>query len=139
MPDTPLLPSRLHHGAWTTRDMARTRAFYEEVIGLPLLATWCEADRLFGKVRTYVHCFFGLADGSALAFFQFADAAELEIPRPRRAGCPVEVRHQRQQVLQGGQALVVEQDGRVLEHGGLPLGVVHEIGGQEAAVELQAT
>lgn len=78
MPDTPLLPRRLHHNAWTTRDMAATRAFYEDVIGLPLVATWCESDRLFGRVRTYVHCFFGLADGSALAFFQFADAPDAE-------------------------------------------------------------
>ena len=76
MPDTHPLPRRLHHTAWTTRDMAATRAFYEEVIGLPLIATWCESDRLFGRVRTYVHCFFGLADGGALAFFQFADALD---------------------------------------------------------------
>jgi catechol 2,3-dioxygenase-like lactoylglutathione lyase family enzyme len=52
---------------------ASYRQFYEEVIGLPLIATWSEADELFGKVRTYCHCFFGLADGGALAFFQFAD------------------------------------------------------------------
>jgi glyoxylase I family protein len=38
-----------------------------------LVATWSESDELFGKVRTYCHCFFGLADGGALAFFQFAD------------------------------------------------------------------
>ena len=67
------LPSRLHHTAYTTKDMEKTRAFYEEVIGLPLVATWSESDELFGKVRTYCHCFFGLADGGALAFFQFAD------------------------------------------------------------------
>ena len=73
MVTTQRLPSRLHHTAYTTKDMERTRAFYEEVIGLPLIATWSEADELFGKVRTYCHCFFGLADGGALAFFQFAD------------------------------------------------------------------
>src|ERR671925_352753 len=67
------LPSRLHHTAYTTRDMEKTRKFYEEVIGLPLVATWSESDELFGKMRTYCHCFFGLADGGALAFFQFAD------------------------------------------------------------------
>ena len=67
------LPSRLHHTAYTTKDMEKTRTFYEEVIGLPLAATWSESDELFGKVRTYCHCFFGLADGGALAFFQFAD------------------------------------------------------------------
>jgi len=53
--------------------MEKTRKFYEEVIGLPLVATWSESDKLFGKVRTYCHCFFGLGDGGALAFFQFAD------------------------------------------------------------------
>ena len=70
------LPSRLHHTAYTTRDMEKTRKFYEEVIGLPLVATWSESDELFGKLRTYCHCFFGLADGGALAFFQFADQSD---------------------------------------------------------------
>ena len=67
------LPSRLHHTAYVTKDMEKTRAFYEDVLGLPLTATWCETDFLFGKDRTYCHCFFGIGDGGALAFFQFAD------------------------------------------------------------------
>lgn len=67
------LPSRLHHTAYVTKDLEATRAFYEDVIGLPLSATWCETDHLFGKDRTYCHVFFDLADGSSLAFFQFAD------------------------------------------------------------------
>jgi catechol 2,3-dioxygenase-like lactoylglutathione lyase family enzyme len=33
------LPSRLHHTAYTTKDMEKTCQFYEEVIGLPLVAT----------------------------------------------------------------------------------------------------
>jgi len=66
------LPSRLHHTAYVTKDMEATRRFYEEVIGLPLIATWSESDELFGAMRTYCHCFFGLGDGGALAFFQFA-------------------------------------------------------------------
>jgi len=56
--------------------MEKTRKCYEEVIGLPLVATWSESDKVFGKVRTYCHCFFGLADGGALAFFQFADKSD---------------------------------------------------------------
>ena len=68
------LPSRLHHTAYVSKDLEATRKFYEDVIGLPLIATWCESDELFGKERTYCHCFFGLADGGALAFFQFADS-----------------------------------------------------------------
>jgi glyoxylase I family protein len=76
MATTRKLPSRLHHTAYTTKDMEKTRVFYEEVIGMPLVATWSESDELFGKVRTYCHCFFGLADGGALAFFQFADQSD---------------------------------------------------------------
>ena len=67
------LPIRLHHNAYVTRDQEKTRRFYEDIIGMPLIATWCESDELFGKVRTYCHTFFGMADGGALAFFQFAD------------------------------------------------------------------
>jgi len=67
------IPIRLHHNAYVTRDQEKTRQFYEDIIGLPLVATWCEKDELFGKERTYCHCFFGIGDGGALAFFQFAD------------------------------------------------------------------
>jgi catechol 2,3-dioxygenase-like lactoylglutathione lyase family enzyme len=67
---------RLHHNAYVAKNLEETRAFYEDIIGLPLVATWCEQDILFGKQRTYAHCFFGLQDGSALAFFQFADPAD---------------------------------------------------------------
>jgi glyoxylase I family protein len=69
-------PGRLHHTAYVTKDLEATRAFYEDVIGLPLIATYTEMDELFGKERTYCHCFFELADGSALAFFQFVDPAD---------------------------------------------------------------
>lgn len=69
-------PSRLHHTAYVSADLERTRSFYEDIIGLPLAATWCEADELFGKLRVYCHCFFELADKSCLAFFQFADPSD---------------------------------------------------------------
>src|SRR5579863_7074849 len=65
------LPMRLHHNAYVTKDQEATRKFYEEVIGLPLVATWCESDELFGKMRTYCHTFYAIGDGGALAFFQF--------------------------------------------------------------------
>ena len=66
-------PMRLHHTAYLSKDLEATRAFYEDLVGLPLIATWSEADDLFGAVRVYCHCFFGMPDGSALAFFQFAE------------------------------------------------------------------
>jgi glyoxylase I family protein len=82
------LPSRLHHTAYVTKDLAKTRAFYEDLIGLPLVATWCESDELFGELRTYCHCFFGLPDGSALAFFQFAKPRDQELFGPDLAPSP---------------------------------------------------
>jgi catechol 2,3-dioxygenase-like lactoylglutathione lyase family enzyme len=67
------IKSRLHHNAHVCRDLEAVREFYEEVIGFPLVATWCEKTDLFGKVRTYAHCFFDIGNGESLAFFQFAD------------------------------------------------------------------
>lgn len=77
------LPSRLHHTAYVTADQEATRKFYEELIGLPLVASWSETDELFGAERTYLHTFFGLADGSALAFFQFANKEDQELFGPQ--------------------------------------------------------
>ncbi len=82
------LPTRLHHNAYVTADMEATRHFYEDLIGLPLVATWCEADELFGKERVYCHCFFGLADDSALAFFQFANADDQRLFGPKMPASP---------------------------------------------------
>src|ERR1700760_2039758 len=76
------LPTRLHHNAFVTKDLEKTRQFYEDVLGIPLVATWCETDFLFGADRTYCHCFFGLDDGSALAFFQFASKEDQELFDP---------------------------------------------------------
>lgn len=82
------LPTRLHHNAYVTRDMEATRHFYEDLIGMPLVATWCEADELFGKERVYCHCFFGLSDGSALAFFQFANPEDQKLFGPQMPPSP---------------------------------------------------
>ncbi|MGH2518559.1 MAG: VOC family protein [Chloroflexota bacterium] len=68
------IPNRLHHAAWVTRDQEETRRFYEELIGLPLAATWAETrNDGAGPSHEYVHTFFTLGDGGALAFFQHAD------------------------------------------------------------------
>jgi glyoxylase I family protein len=82
------LPSRLHHTAYVTRDLEGTRKFYEEVIGLPLVATWCEVDELFGAERVYCHLFFALGDGGALAFFKFANREDEELFGPKMPPTP---------------------------------------------------
>ena len=82
------IPTRLHHNAYVTADMEATRHFYEDLVGMPLTATWCESDELFGKMRTYCHCFFGLQDGGALAFFQFADPSDQAEFGPKMPASP---------------------------------------------------
>lgn len=118
------LPTRLHHTAYVTRDMEATRKFYEDVIGLPLLATFCEKDELFGAERTYMHTFFGLADGSALAFFQFADPADQEQFGPKMPFSPfhhialhVDADTQRELEARIKAAGYTEPEHFVLEHG----------------------
>jgi glyoxylase I family protein len=118
------LPARLHHNAYVTADMEATRHFYEDLIGLPLVATWCEADELFGKERVYCHCFFGLADDSALAFFQFANPEDQSLFGPKMPASPfhhvalsVDARTQ-DQVKQRLEAAGYQEPGLyVLEHG----------------------
>lgn len=88
MATTPKLPSRLHHTAYVTRDLEATRRFYEELIGLPLVATWCEIDELFGAERVYCHLFFALGDGGALAFFKFAKPEDEDLFGPTMPATP---------------------------------------------------
>ncbi len=67
------LPERLHHHAYVVRDHEANRRFFEDVLGMPLVATWCENATVLGRPTAMCHTFFGMADGGALAFFQFAD------------------------------------------------------------------
>ena len=52
-PDRPThgvrLPLRMHHHAFVTADQERTRHFYEDIIGLPLRATWVETEHFRGE------------------------------------------------------------------------------------------
>lgn len=68
-------PTRLHHAAAVVKDLAATRSFYTEVVGLPHVATWCEE---LEDGQSYCHAFFELVDQSVFAFFQFADSALYE-------------------------------------------------------------
>src|SRR5438105_1343191 len=70
------LPLRLHHNAYVCANQERTRHFYEDIVGLPLVATWIEESEFPefpGKKVSFAHTFFGIGDGGALAFFEFAD------------------------------------------------------------------
>jgi catechol 2,3-dioxygenase-like lactoylglutathione lyase family enzyme len=89
MPSLSKLPMRLHHNAYVARDLAATRTFYEDVLGMPLVATWAEVGDFGDGPAEYCHAFFGLADGSALAFFQFD--GDPEALRPHRQSAFVHV------------------------------------------------
>jgi glyoxylase I family protein len=36
------LPLRLHHNAYVVKDHEANRRFLEDLLGIPLIATWCE-------------------------------------------------------------------------------------------------
>jgi glyoxylase I family protein len=124
MATSPKLPSRLHHTAYVTRDLEATRRFYEELIGLPLIATWCERDELFGAERVYCHMFFGLGDGGALAFFKFAKPEDEELFGPKMPASPfhhiaLNVDQETQDAIEKRLAAAGYEEPRtfVLEHG----------------------
>ena len=74
----PLTPSkvrRLHHHAYPIADQEANRYFMEDVLGIPLRATWTEVgeprdDAPDEPVMEFCHTFYELADGGAMAFFQ---------------------------------------------------------------------
>lgn len=72
------LPARLHHFAYATHDQEATRHFYEDIIGLPLLATCIEEQYTGGGWAEVSQSFYGLGDGSALAFVTFSDPQKQE-------------------------------------------------------------
>ena len=124
MATSPKLPSRLHHTAYVTRDLEATRSFYEELIGLPLIATWCERDELFGAERVYCHMFFSLGDGGALAFFKFAKSEDEELFGPKMPASPfhhiaLNVDQETQEAIEKRLAAAGYEEPRtfVLEHG----------------------
>ena len=69
------LPQSLHHHAYVVRDQEMNRQFFEDLLGIPLVATWCEShhNTWLGREVAMCHTFFSMADGGALAFFAFGD------------------------------------------------------------------
>lgn len=60
---------KLHHAAYRCRDSEETRTFYEDFLGLPLVAAVEIGTTKTGRAARVLHTFFAMADGSALAFF----------------------------------------------------------------------
>jgi catechol 2,3-dioxygenase-like lactoylglutathione lyase family enzyme len=68
-------PERLHHHAFVVKDQEKNRQFFEDLLGIPLTATWCEKhfSPHVNREVAFCHTFYSLGDGGALAFFSFAD------------------------------------------------------------------
>src|SRR6266403_1298873 len=58
----------LHHHAYACWDSEETRRFYEDILGIPLVATVVLEDPLRDDGSRYCHTFFEMADGNVLAF-----------------------------------------------------------------------
>ena len=84
-------PQRLHHHAYVVKDQEKNRQFFEDVLGIPLTATWCEKHHSpwVNREVAFCHTFYSLADGGALAFFSFADD---EVYEKTQAAKPAEIR-----------------------------------------------
>ncbi len=69
----------LHHFAWRCRDAAETRAFYEDLLGLPLVhVITSENVPSTGENDPFCHIFFEMRDGSCIAFFDLGDGEAAE-------------------------------------------------------------
>ena len=69
MPEAPPIKG-LYHFAFPCRDAEETRAFYEEILGLPLVhCMQVDAVPSSGEKGPYAHIFFEMGDGSYIAFF----------------------------------------------------------------------
>ncbi len=63
----------LHHSAYRCRDSEETRKFYEDFLGLPLAGTLDISETKTGRETKLLHTFYGMDDGSYLAFFEAPD------------------------------------------------------------------
>lgn len=103
----------LHHIAYRCRDAEETRHFYEDLLGLPLVHV-VRADEVgsTGEHCPFIHLFFGLTDGSSVAFFDLGDGQAVE-PWPHT---PRRVNHL---ALRVGSEAEVDEAKRRLEAAGV--------------------
>jgi glyoxylase I family protein len=114
------LPMRLHHYAYTTDDHERNRQFYEDVLGLPLKAMYVEREFLEGEWVELGHAFYEMADGSALAFFNFADPAKQAASRAKQQSLFVHISFKVEKSTQEELRTRLEAAGQapfILDHG----------------------
>ena len=109
-------PERLHHHAYVVKDQEKNRVFFEDILGIPLTATWCEKhfNSWVGREVSFCHTFYSLGDGGALAFFAFADE---EVYRATQAAHPAEIKNFDHISFKVDEATFEELTGRVKASG----------------------
>lgn len=72
----------LYHFSFPCRDAEETRAFYEDLLELPLV-NFMQSDTVpsTGEKKPYAHMFFEMGDGSYVAFFDLGDNV-MPLPSP---------------------------------------------------------
>lgn len=63
----------LHHAAYRCRDSEETRQFYQDFLGLPLVNAFEITETKSGRKTHTLHSFYGMEDGSCIAFFEAPD------------------------------------------------------------------
>lgn len=73
----PATPTMLNHVAWVTQDAVATAAFYEDVMGMPLVNAFTDPNvPSTGDPYPFLHFFHRMQDGSILAWFEVPGIAE---------------------------------------------------------------
>jgi glyoxylase I family protein len=60
----------IHHQAYACWDSEETRHFYEDILGMPLIATVVSEDSRRNDGSGYCYTYFEIGDGDTLAFFE---------------------------------------------------------------------
>ncbi|MDP6428088.1 MAG: VOC family protein [Rhodospirillales bacterium] len=69
----------LHHVAYRCNDAKETTDFYTNVLDMPFIAAVSETNvPSTGEISPYMHLFFAMADGSALAFFELPKSPSMQ-------------------------------------------------------------
>lgn len=71
-------PSSVHHVGWQVADQERNRQFFEDILGIPLVAAFSDESTVNPGLK-FSHTLYELGDGNSLAFFQMlGDAAQFD-------------------------------------------------------------
>lgn len=108
----------LHHAAYRCQDSEKTRAFYEDFLGLPLSGALVIKETKTGRKTEVLHTFFQMNDGSHIAFFEAPDTPfEFKTQHDFDLHIALEVDPAyMHQMLAKGQALGIETRG-ISDHG----------------------